>query len=121
MLIYTAATLLSCLLTWHRQKDYRLRWCRKQHFRRFSNMICALPLLIVSAARWGVGTDFYYTYLPEFRELQWIRGGGGEALRDELFGPLLPWLSQWGLPGTTQEAAEFSASFWITARRGIAP
>lgn len=84
-------------------------------------MICALPLLIVSAARWGVGTDFYYTYLPEFRELQWIRGGGGEALREELFGPLLPWLSQWGLPGTTQEAAEFFALFWITARRGIAP
>ncbi len=34
-------------------------------------------------------------------------GRRGEALRDELFGPLLPWLSQWGLPGTTQEAAEF--------------
>lgn len=108
MLIYTAATLLSCLLTWHRQKRLQAQMVQETALQAFfQNMICALPLLIVSAARWGVGTDFYYTYLPEFRELQWIRGGGGEALRDELFGPLLPWLSQWGLPGTTQEAAEF--------------
>ena len=34
----------------------------------------AWPLTIVSALRWNVGTDFWYTYLPEFRALEWLRG-----------------------------------------------
>ena len=73
MLVYIAATLISCLLA---------VWCEKRNTdalnaidskqRWGALVLCSLPLILVSAARWGVGTDFLYTYLPEFRALQWL-------------------------------------------------
>ena len=80
MLVYIAATLISCLLA---------VWCEKRNTdalnaidskqRWGALVLCSLPLILVSAARWGVGTDFLYTYLPEFRALQWLRAGGGDV------------------------------------------
>ena len=74
MLVYIAATLISCLLA---------VWCEKRNTDALNSIdskqrwgalvLCSLPLILVSAARWGVGTDFLYTYLPEFRALQWLR------------------------------------------------
>lgn len=105
MAAYLTATLMSCLLVWRVQK-YETAGLRKASVcRRFwQGVLCALPLLLVSAMRWGVGTDFYCTYLPEFRALQWLRGGGGDALRDELFGTLAPRLARWKLPSTPEGA-----------------
>lgn len=108
MVVYLTATLASCLLAY---------WCEKRNAdaltavdgrRRWAELVlCALPLMLVSAARWGVGTDFLYTYLPEFRALQWLRAGGGDALCQELFAPLCPQLASWGLPGTPETALPF--------------
>lgn len=108
MLVYSAATLLSCLLAWQMQKqaESRLEQGRSaQMLLRY--VLCALPLLLVSAARWGIGTDFYCTYLPEFRALEWLRRGGGDALRDELFVSVSPYLTQWGLPDTPPETLNY--------------
>lgn len=77
MLVYIAATLISCLLA---------VWCEKRNTdalnaidskqRWGALVLCSLPLILVSAARWGVGTDFLYTYLPEFR----LCSGCGQAV-----------------------------------------
>lgn len=107
MLAYSAATLLSCLLVWRVQKRAQEQLGRSEPARLLMEYaLCALPLLVVSAARWGIGTDFYCTYLPEFRALQWLRQGGGEPLRDALFADLAPRLTQWNLPDTPQTALE---------------
>ena len=37
-------------------------------------VVAAVPLLVVAAARWNVGTDFRRTYLPEYRALEQVRG-----------------------------------------------
>ena len=80
MTVYVLATLLSCLFAW---------LVRGAKWPRIMSVLAALPLLAVSAMRWGIGTDFYFTYLPEFRALEWLRGGGGAELADRLFAPLV--------------------------------
>ena len=108
MLVYIAATLISCLLA---------VWCEKRNTdalnaidskqRWGALVLCSLPLILVSAARWGVGTDFLYTYLPEFRALQWLRAGGGDALCQELFAPMREDLTRWGLYESPESALQF--------------
>lgn len=108
MLAYCAATLFSCLLAhrFHRRDAASLAGIPSA--RRWAEILCcALPLVLLSAARWGVGTDFYYTYLPEFRALQWMRGGGGDALCQQLFLPLESTLARYGLPSQPQAALKF--------------
>ena len=119
MLVYIAATLISCLLA---------VWCEKRNTdalnaidskqRWGALVLCSLPLILVSAARWGVGTDFLYTYLPEFRALQWLRAGGGDALCQELFAPMREDLTRWGLYESPESALQFSPSvllrFWLS-------
>lgn len=98
MLVYIAATLASCLLAARCEKQDASALTAVDSKRRWAELVlCALPLLLVSAARWGVGTDFFYTYLPEFRALQWLRAGGGDALCQELFAPVCKELTRWGL------------------------
>ena len=81
MVVYVAATLISCLLGWQatRTDRYRILWC----------IAAALPLALVSALRWGVGTDMFYLYLPQFRAVEWMSGGGGADLARECFQPLI--------------------------------
>lgn len=107
MLIYSVATGLSCFLAWYEQKWEKAKLGRKDAAQSWMiYLFCGMPLLLVSMMRWGVGTDFYCTYLPEFRALQWLRNGGGETLRDTLFAEIAPRLSQWGLPDTPEGALE---------------
>ena len=108
MLVYITATLASCLLA---------VWCEKRNTnsltaadskRRWAELVlCSLPLLLVSAVRWSVGTDFFYTYLPEFRALQWLRMNREDTLCQKLFTPLCPQLVSWGLPDTPETALSF--------------
>ena len=53
MIVYLVATLLACALAWLGTKSER-RW--------MWFVAAAIPLTLVSALRWDVGTDFYYTY-----------------------------------------------------------
>ena len=108
MIVYLSCTILSCAMAAQMQREdahalggvsAKRRW--------FEILCCAMPLWLLSALRWGVGTDFFYTYLPEFRALQWLRSGGGEVLCRELFAPLEELLALWGLPSAPEEALEF--------------
>lgn len=102
MAFYIVGTLASCMLAVWMQKQDALQPGGNSARRRWQKiLLCGLPLTLLSAIRWGPGTDFYYTYLPEFRALQWLRAGGGEQLCEELFRPIVNLLNQmYGLPGT---------------------
>lgn len=102
MAFYIVGTLASCMLAvWMQKQDALLPGGVSARRRWQKILLCGLPLTLLSAIRWGPGTDFYYTYLPEFRALQWLRAGGGEQLCEELFRPIVDLLSQmYGLPGT---------------------
>lgn len=102
MAFYMVGTLASCMLAVWMQKQDALQPGGVSARRRWQKiLLCGLPLTLLSAMRWGPGTDFYYTYLPEFRALQWLRAGGGEQLCEELFRPIVNLLNQmYGLPGT---------------------
>ena len=108
MIAYLVCTALSCALAARMQQEDAQLLGGVSLKRRWAEILCcALPLWGLSALRWGVGTDFFYTYLPEFRALQWLRSGGGEALCRELFAPLEELLALWGLPSAPEEALTF--------------
>ena len=108
MIAYLSCTLLSCALAARMQREDAQALGGVSARRRWLEILCcAMPLWLLSALRWGVGTDFFYTYLPEFRALQWLRSGGGEALCRELFAPLEELLALWGLPSAPEEALTF--------------
>lgn len=108
MIAYGIGTALSCALAaWMQRKDTRTPGGVSAKRRWFEIVCCAIPLWLLSALRWGVGTDFFYTYLPEFRALQWLRSGGEETLCRELFAPLEELLALWGLPSAPEEALPF--------------
>lgn len=108
MIIYLSCTLLSCAMAARMQREDAQALGGVSARRRWLEILCcAMPLWLLSALRWGVGTDFFYTYLPEFRALQWLRSGGGEELCRELFAPLEELLALWGLPSAPEEALPF--------------
>lgn len=76
MWVYLLATAFSCLITavWYRRRE-RCSW------RGFVLwlLLAALPLGLVAAARWHVGTDFSLTYLPEYKALTYLKGEGRPA------------------------------------------
>lgn len=76
MTAYIIATVLSVCFARAAEGLPEKKWLR---------VAAALPLMIVAAVRWGVGTDFQLTYLPEFSALAWLRRGGGEELLHRLF------------------------------------
>lgn len=80
MIVYIVATLLSCALAWYAQRQDGNVWLR---------VASALPLAMVAAVRWGVGTDMYFLYLPQFTAVEWFRAGGGAELAREYFQPLM--------------------------------
>ena len=84
MIVYIIATLLSCGLTWMGTRSPR-RW--------LWFVAAATPLTLVSAIRWDVGTDFYWTYFPAFRAMECLNLGGTDELVNEIMGPLFPRLA----------------------------
>ena len=71
MIVYLVATLIACALAWRGTKVER-KW---PWF-----VAAAVPLVLVSALRWDVGTDFYYTYFPVYRAMECRDLGGSEEL-----------------------------------------
>ena len=84
MIVYVVATVLSCGLAWMGVRSSR-RW---PWF-----VAAAIPLTLVSAIRWDVGTDFYWTYFPAFRAMECLNLGGTDELVNEIMGPLFPRLA----------------------------
>ena len=84
MIVYIVATLLACGLAWAGSRQER-KW---SWF-----VAAAIPLTLVSAIRWDVGTDFYWTYFPAFRAMECLNLGGTDGLVNEIMGPLFPRLA----------------------------
>ena len=61
MTVYLVATALSCWFAWRAEKAER-RWPWW--------IAAALPLVLVAAARWGLGTDVRRLYWPQFMAVQ---------------------------------------------------
>ena len=80
MLIYILATLLACALAWKGEKA-AIKWPWR--------VASAIPLILVAAMRWDVGTDIYKTYFPAFRALECLNAGADSAAIEQFFGPLL--------------------------------
>lgn len=64
-MIYIAATALTSLAAFAFERRRRWLWLA---------VLAAVPLCVVAAARWNVGTDFRRTYLPMYRALERLRG-----------------------------------------------
>ena len=64
-MIYVVATLLACAAAFAYERRRSWRWLA---------VAAALPLFVVAAARWNVGTDIRRTYMPEYRALEQVRG-----------------------------------------------
>ena len=80
MTVYILATALTCLLVWFGERRGR-KWPWR---------ICAaLPLIAVSAIRWDVGTDFYFTYYPSSLAFECLKGGASSEQVDAIFAPLV--------------------------------
>lgn len=84
MLIYLIATALSCWLAWMGERAER-KWPWR--------IASAIPLTLVAALRWDVGTDIYHTYLPSFYAMECERLGGGAEIVEKIMGPLFNRLS----------------------------
>lgn len=79
MIVYLAATLLACALAWKgTRSDRKWPWF----------VAAAIPLTLVSALRWDVGTDFYYTYYPMFQAMECRNLGGSEEQVNAIMSPL---------------------------------
>lgn len=103
MIAYIIATLIAVYFAWAAEGLPEKKWLRAA---------AALPLMIVAAVRWDVGTDFGFLYLPQFTAVQWFRGGGGAELAEKLFGPLAHGLLARPLEGDMlQHAQMFWANF----------
>ena len=84
MTVYILATALTCLLVWFGERQ-KLKWPWR---------ICAaLPLIIVSAIRWDVGTDFYFTYYPASLAFDCLKGGSSQDMVNAAFTPVFERLS----------------------------
>ena len=80
MTVYVLATALTCLLVWvGERRDRKWPW----------RLCAALPLIVVSAIRWDVGTDFHFTYYPASLAFECLKGGSPPERIDALFAPLV--------------------------------
>lgn len=101
MIVYVTATLLTCLAAWMAERD-RPR-------RRLWIIASALPLTLVAAARWGLGTDIEFLYIRQFCAVEWMHGGGSPELSEKLFRPLFEHPGRFAFSGQMCDAA---AVFW---------
>lgn len=79
MIVYTLGMIISVVLGWFYQK-FRPTFIKKiclidfkgqKHFWNFdfAKFIPMLPLIIISGIRYGVGQDYFYTYVPIFNKV----------------------------------------------------
>ncbi len=80
MIVYISATALSVGLALMAARA-KIRWPWM--------IVSALPLTVVAAMRWGLGTDVYFTYWPAFTAVEWKIAGGGPELAEKLFRPVI--------------------------------
>ena len=100
MLIYLIATALSCWLAWKGERaDRKWPW----------RIASAIPLTLVAALRWGVGTDVGFLYLPQFTAVEWIHGGATPKLAEQLYRPLIDGGIRWPFVRSPLNAAQV---FW---------
>ena len=101
MIVYATATLLACFAAWMagRDRDHRMVWI----------VASALPLIFAAAARWDIGTDVYFLYHPQFCSVEWMHGGGGPELSEQLYRPLFDANYRLPLTGIPRDAATI---FW---------
>ena len=101
MIVYVIATFLACFAAWMAGRDlpHRRLWI----------VASSLPLMLVAAARWGLGTDVGYLYLPQFCSVEWMYGGADSELAERLFSPVLEGCSRLSASGPLNDAA---ALFW---------
>ena len=110
MAAYLSATLLTCgILLWESKRIVSFPVPGRLSAKQWLLLIFAsAPLLIVSGARWGVGTDFFHTYLPEYLGLEWLRSGATGELAQELFKPVLGQMNRFFGMTTVQETLDYS-------------
>ena len=81
MIVYAVATAIACLFAWYAPR------CEKRALRWSCMALSALPLFLVAAARWGVGTDVNFLYLPQFTAVEWHYSGEGRETAWDLYRP----------------------------------
>lgn len=97
VLVYVLSTALTVGLAAWLSRNARLR----KFF-----PLAAIPLLLVSVARWRVGTDFAYTYLPEYRAMEHVVGVGKPAEKVAEYRRFLPKRSKHHVFGKTPSAVQ---------------
>lgn len=87
MIPYLLSTAVSCLLALLAEQQRRrlLSPAPARAGSRRAMLLCmllsVLPLLLLSALRWNIGTDYSYTYAPEYDALKWhIQGRAPEDI-----------------------------------------
>lgn len=103
-MIYVCGCLLSMLIAWIGSYTKYYKDGKKMAIIVFSMM----PLLLISAFRYGVGTDYYYMYTPYMEALRM-----GIEIRD--IEPVFKWLNLCiiGLDGSTQWIFVISAFLFL--------
>lgn len=69
MIVYTIATIISVLFSMFTLKYRKNNKCTNNAITIIFLCLSALPLIIVSAIRYDVGKDYFYTYVPYFNNL----------------------------------------------------
>lgn len=83
MLVYITGLIISILLGWLAMHTKSYHSGKKF----WAVLFSALPLFLIAALRYDVGTDYMFTYVPYFRYLSW-----GKNLRN--MEPIFRWINQ---------------------------
>jgi len=73
MIVYICMTALSCAAAFMAQRKtgrQKLLWA----------VLSALPLVLVSALRWNIGTDYFFSFAPEYEAIKWHLSGRPEEV-----------------------------------------
>ena len=65
-LIYGIATILTVLFLWLAEIFKKKENFKYKKWYILFLILAILPLSLVSSLRWGIGTDYFYTYYPDF-------------------------------------------------------
>lgn len=93
MTVYIVGTFITCITMYFAQffyKKYINSKTKDKNFKMFLTFLFLsfLPLSLISGLRYGVGTDYFYTYYPRFYK---IMGGSYDVYKNE---PLFTYLNR---------------------------